>query len=199
MMAGSVGPTDAVVIDVIHPGAARDGGLDPVADAEPVRPRGRPAPHRRCFPTRTDCSSRWPSCPLFCLLAAALFVVAARTYVADLKQARARRAGARERARAAGGVTMNHNDDIAMNSDTEIRSAPRARAQAGRERQLESRLGAVRQARSRLDREGDRDGDRARRSRAPSMRRRSSSSASRSTSRARTCTRPACAGTSSAR
>ena len=47
VMAGSVGPTDAVVIDVIHPALRATGGLGPVAHAEPVRARRRPAARRR--------------------------------------------------------------------------------------------------------------------------------------------------------
>ena len=56
---------------------------------------------------------------------------------------------------------MKSDDNIVMSNTPPIAPAPRARAQAG-DRQLEPRLGALCEARSRVDREGDRDGDQRR-------------------------------------
>ena len=196
-MAGSVGPTDAVVDRRRStPACARRRRVGPVADAEPVRPRRRAAARRASCPTPTDCRSRMSVVPLFCLLAAALFVLAARTYEADLRAASPTPTRPARRTRAPGRMTAETTTPCNERAVTPSRAGARAQA---RERQLESRLGAVRQARPGVDREGDRDGDRAGRRRRARREDDRARSASRSTRRARTCTRRACAATSSAR
>ena len=86
MMAGSVGPTDAVVIDVIHPGLR--------ATAVSILSLTRNLFGLAGGPLLTGALSdtyglqfALSVVPVFCLLAAVLYVFASRTYEADLKSA----------------------------------------------------------------------------------------------------------------
>ena len=86
VMAGTIGPTAAVVIDVIHPGLR--------ATAASVLSLTRNLFGLAGGPLLTGVLSdayglqfAMAVVPLFCLVAAALFLLAARTYEADLEQA----------------------------------------------------------------------------------------------------------------
>jgi hypothetical protein len=92
MMAVNVGPIAAVVIDVVHPSVRATAASILSLGAEPVRPRRRPDPHRHVV-DRYGLSFALAVVPAFSLLAAVLFVLAARTYVSDLRQAEGERSG----------------------------------------------------------------------------------------------------------
>src|SRR6185295_9336825 len=85
MMAGSVGPTDAVVIDVIHPGLRATGASILSLTRNLFGLAGGPL-LAGALSDAYGLQFAMTVVPLFGLLAAAMYVVAARTYTADLKR-----------------------------------------------------------------------------------------------------------------
>jgi len=83
-MAGSVGPTDAVVIDVIHP-ALRATGASVLSLMRNLFGLAGGPLLAGALSDAYGLQFAMGVVPLFGLLAAAFYVVAARTYVADLK------------------------------------------------------------------------------------------------------------------
>jgi predicted MFS family arabinose efflux permease len=84
VMAGSVGPTDAVVIDVIHP-ALRATGASVLSLMRNLFGLAGGPLLAGALSDAYGLQFAMSVVPLFGLLAAAFYVVAARTYVADLK------------------------------------------------------------------------------------------------------------------
>ena len=84
VMAGSVGPTDAVVIDVIHP-ALRATGVSVLSLTRNLFGLAGGPLLTGALSDAYGLQFAMTVVPLFGLLAAALYMVAARTYVKDLK------------------------------------------------------------------------------------------------------------------
>ncbi len=84
VMAGSVGPTDAVVIDVIHPGLRATGVSVLSLTRNLFGLAGGPL-LTGALSDAYGLQFAMTVVPIFGLLAAALYMVAARTYVKDLK------------------------------------------------------------------------------------------------------------------
>jgi MFS transporter, Spinster family, sphingosine-1-phosphate transporter len=87
MMAGSVGPTDAVVIDVIHPGLRATGASILSLTRNLFGLAGGPL-LAGALSDSYGLPFALSVVPLFCLAAAALYFYASRYYLADLKSAR---------------------------------------------------------------------------------------------------------------
>ena len=195
MMTGSIGPVCAVVVDVVHPRLRATAARMPVAHAEPVRPRRRAARHR--FPVGRYGLPFALSVVPAVLPARGRDVRRRRAHV-RIRSPEGRKPSARpaRRTQAPGRLIMkNETNSDPSNGKALARSVRSANAGDG---QLESRLGAVREARPGVDREGHRDGDRAG---GLGRARRQDDGAHRHRARRSCthCTRPACAGTSSAR
>jgi predicted MFS family arabinose efflux permease len=86
MMAGSVGPTDAVVIDVIHPGLRATGASILSLTRNLFGLAGGPL-LAGALSDNYGLPFALSVVPLFCLAAAALYLYASRYYLADLKSA----------------------------------------------------------------------------------------------------------------
>jgi len=84
VMAGSIGPTDAVVIDVIHPGLRATGASVLSVTRNLFGLAGGPL-LTGALSDAYGLQFAMTVVPLFGLLAAALYMVAARTYLSDLK------------------------------------------------------------------------------------------------------------------
>ena len=84
VMAGSIGPTDAVVIDVIHPGLRATAASVLSLTRNLFGLAGGPL-LAGALSDAYGLQFAMSVVPLFCLLAAALYMLAARTYEADRK------------------------------------------------------------------------------------------------------------------
>ena len=84
VMAGSIGPTDAVVIDVIHPALRATGASVLSLTRNLFGLAGGPL-LAGALSDAYGLQFAMSVVPLFGLLAAAMYVIASRTYVADLK------------------------------------------------------------------------------------------------------------------
>ena len=85
MMAGSVGPTDAVVIDVIHPGL-RATGVSILSLTRNLFGLAAGPFLTGALSDAYGLRAAMTVVPVFCLAAAALFLLASRSYLTDLKR-----------------------------------------------------------------------------------------------------------------
>ena len=104
VMAASVGPTDAVVIDVIHPALRATGASILSLMRNLFGLAGGPL-LTGALSDAYGLQFAMSVVPLFGLLAAAMYMVAARTYVADLKRLERIEPALETRIEAAGGLT----------------------------------------------------------------------------------------------
>jgi MFS transporter, Spinster family, sphingosine-1-phosphate transporter len=88
VMAGSIGPVAAVVVDVTHPGLRATASAVLALTQNLIGLAGGPL-LTGLLSDRYGLQSAMAAAPMFCLLAAAMFLLAARTYEADLRHATA--------------------------------------------------------------------------------------------------------------